>query len=100
MVPYLVRWDEEYGGRGLSILYVENGAYGPKEGVAKEVEESGIEFPVAWDEGGVTCAAYKVKTYPTSFLLGKDGRVLWKGVPLPAERSEKRVRDALGLGGG
>ena len=100
MVPHLVRWQEEYGGRGLSILYVDNGAIDGREAVAKEVEESGMDFPVAWDAGASTCAAYRVKVYPTAFLIGKDGRVLWKGIPLPAEGSEKRVRGALGLAGG
>ncbi len=99
MVPHLVRWQEDYGDRGLTILYVENGRLAKREEVEEEVDDEGMTFPVAWDEGGETCAAYKVKEYPTAFLLGRSGRVLWKGEPSP-EESEARIRRALGIGGG
>ncbi|MGH7150116.1 MAG: peroxiredoxin family protein [Planctomycetota bacterium] len=98
MVPHLVRWQDEYGARGLSILYVENGRLAKKEEVAEEIEAEEMNFPVAWDEGGLTCAAYRVKVYPAAFLVGKDGRLLWKGEPSP-EESEERIRRALGVGG-
>jgi hypothetical protein len=34
-------------------------------------------FTIAYDATGATPAAYAVKTMPSAFLIGHDGRVLW-----------------------
>ena len=97
MVPHLVRWQDEYGKSGLTVLYVENGLRTEKEEAEEEVEDGEMNFPVAWDEEGAVCAAYEVKEYPTAFLVGRSGRVLWKGTPSP-KKAEERIRRALGIG--
>ncbi|HKB16486.1 MAG TPA: hypothetical protein VKF62_10485, partial [Planctomycetota bacterium] len=74
-----------------------DGRRAEREEVEKEVDVEEIEFPVAWDEEGAASAAYKVKEYPMAFLVGKTGRVLWKGAPSP-KKSEGRIRRALGIG--
>lgn len=45
----------------------------PKGMVADYVEELGLTFPVLLDPGAETIAAYRVRGFPTSFIIDREG---------------------------
>lgn len=46
--------------------------------VTSFIKKQEITYPVVAG-AGKTAQAFKVKAFPTMFLVGKDGKVLWKG---------------------
>lgn len=50
-----------------------------------------------WDKDGRTCNRYGIMRYPTAYLIGKDGKVIWDGDPMKLTLSEMIVKiwDAL-----
>jgi cytochrome c biogenesis protein CcmG, thiol:disulfide interchange protein DsbE len=44
-------------------------------GIAGFVSETGVRFPIAWDEGQAAAQAYAPPTMPTSFVIDKNGIV-------------------------
>lgn len=81
MKPNLVRWHEQWAAKGLRIIDVDDGTQDTLEELKASVEKGGYPFPVMWDQGGRTVAAYGVQAMPVGYLVGADGTVLWEGVP-------------------
>ena len=44
-------------------------------GIEKFRNETGVKFPIVWDEGQVVAGTYKPGTMPTSFVIDKNGLV-------------------------
>lgn len=59
----------------------------------KEKHKWGDEVAVL-SEARPAAKAYGVKGYPTAFVVGKDGKVVFRGHPM-AKDFEKAVEDAL-----
>jgi cytochrome c biogenesis protein CcmG/thiol:disulfide interchange protein DsbE len=55
--------------------------------------ESGFTFPAMMQEKGEVSASFGVRAYPTNYLIGPDGKVIWRGVGF----EEEVVRELLGL---
>ncbi len=49
-----------------------------KEAVTRFKKKHSLTFPLL-TEARATAAGFGVKAYPTMFLVGKDGKVKWKG---------------------
>lgn len=45
------------------------------DGIGAFVSETGVTFPVAWDEGQRVAAQYEPATMPTSYILDRNGIV-------------------------
>jgi thiol-disulfide isomerase/thioredoxin len=55
-------------------------------------------FIVAFDPAGKTAEAYDVTAMPSSYLVGRDGRVVYRHAgfdPRDAEALEKRIKEAI-----
>lgn len=65
-----------------------------REEVGTFLERNGYSFPVGFDPEKVTVKAWAVRSWPTTFVLGRDGKVLLRASPAEAEDA---VRRALGL---
>jgi len=52
-----------------------------KSGGLQEIEkykrENGLAFPVINDQNGAIAAAFKISVFPTTIIVGKDGKVFW-----------------------
>ena len=83
--------------QGLVVLDVDNGQIDDRRLLSYSVEKSKKPYPVLWDRGAKTIAAYRVGAYPTAYLIGADGTVLWNGIPDPTDprRFEKMIKEAL-----
>jgi peroxiredoxin len=70
-MPVLERLYRGYQGRGFVVLGVDQEP-GDEETVRAFLRRNGITFPIAMDPGTIS-KSYGVFTFPTSFLVGKDG---------------------------
>lgn len=85
VAPHVRRWHESYGPSGLVVIDVDNGLMDPFDAARKALESKGMRYPVFHDSAGTTIRSYGVRAFPTAYLVGKDGNVLWEGNPMGSE---------------
>jgi len=73
-MPALERLQREFSSRGFAIVGVN--ARESKEAVRRYAKELGLTFPLVLDRDGKVNALYGVIGLPTTFLVGRDGRVI------------------------
>ncbi len=74
-IPWFVEWEKEYGARGLVVIGVdmdEGGAAAIEPFVRKE----GMDYPVLVDDGRASAAYGAGEVLPTTYYIGRDGRVV------------------------
>ncbi len=77
-LPALNRLHRRFHDRGFSVLGVSvDGERGEAE-VRKMVRSLGLTYPILLDPSARTSTAYQAPGYPTSVLVGRDGRVRWR----------------------
>jgi len=77
-LPALEKLHRSYHDRGFSVLGVSvDGERGEAE-VRKMVRSLGLSYPILLDPSGRSSTAYQASGYPTSVLVGRDGRVRWR----------------------
>ncbi len=100
-VPYLNRWQAEYGARGFQVIGVHTPEFGferMRHNVEDAVREFGIRFPVAQDNGFRTWRAWNNQAWPAFYLLDPDGNiVLVREGEGHANEMEGAIRGLLGL---
>ena len=69
----------EYGPRGLRVVAVSVDA-GSERLVRRVVERDSLSFLVVHDQAGAIQTRYRVVGVPTSYLIGRDGVMLWQQV--------------------
>lgn len=78
-LPSLTAWDKELAGKGLVIVGVHTPEF-PFErdlsALEKAVRLHGIGYAVAQDNRYQTWQAYDVRYWPTSVIVGRDGKVV------------------------
>jgi thiol-disulfide isomerase/thioredoxin len=103
-IPYLNRWQSEYGPRGLEIVGIHTPEFGfehARHNVADDVQALGIRYPVAQDNDFRTWKAWRNEAWPAFYLLDQSGRiVLMREGEGHAREMESAIRGLLGLTGG
>ena len=97
-LPFLKRWHERYGDKGLTIVGVHSPEFEAEkkiENVRREVASLGIRYPVVTDNDYETWRAYKVEAWPTVFLLDKTGHIRWRHVGEGAYAETERTIQKL-----
>ncbi len=75
-MPDMIETYNQYKGRGFEVIAVAM-SYDPPNYVASFAKTRQLPFPVALDvDGGHARAFGNVQVTPTTFLIGKDGRIL------------------------
>jgi peroxiredoxin len=75
-MPDMVETYKQYKDRGFEIVAVAM-SYDPPNYVANFVQTRQLPFPVALDVNGEHARAFgNVQVTPTTFIIGKDGRIL------------------------
>ncbi len=96
MTPHLVKWHERYSSHGLTIIEVEDGSVDPFPAVQAHVAGRRLPFPVLYDQNGGVGETYGIQAYPTAYLIGRDGKVVWEGNPVANPGGmEKAIQQAL-----
>ena len=74
-MPALESIYQKYKDKGLVILAVDIKTDNGEAAVRKYQQDIGLSFPVVMDTTGETENNYRVRAYPTSFFIGKDGKL-------------------------
>ena len=72
--PWMNKIQEKYKAQGLKVIAVNLDA--KTEDAKKFLEQHPARFTVAFDPKGVIPKVYGVKGMPTSFLIGRDGKII------------------------
>lgn len=97
MAPHLDRWDSELRDKGLRVIEVELGPATPLATLEAHLQRKGVAYPVLHDGDGSVTARFAVKAFPTAFLVGRNGRVIWHGYPTKDLGAvDAAIRKALG----
>ena len=85
MVPHLNELHEKYEDKGLTVVGVTNE---DRQLVVEKIKAVEMDFPVARVEGLGVDKAYQVSGVPKTFLIDRQGQVVWYGHPaaLPDEK--------------
>ncbi len=94
--PWMNAMQEKYKAQGLKIIGVNLDA--KSEDAKKFLEQNPAKFTVAFDPKGVLPKSYGVRGMPTSFLIGKNGKIISQHLGFNAadsEKLEKEIKAAL-----
>ena len=102
-IPYLNRWQAEYGPRGLQVIGIHTPEFRfehARMNVAADLQALGIRYPVAQDNAFATWKAWSNRAWPAFYLLDQQGRIvlLREGEGYAGEM-EDAIRGLLGLTG-
>jgi cytochrome c biogenesis protein CcmG, thiol:disulfide interchange protein DsbE len=87
---------DKYKAQGLKIIGVNLDS--KTEDAKKFLAQNPAHFTVAFESKGVTPKSYGVKGMPTSFLIGRDGKVIFQHLGFKEadrEKLEKEIKAAL-----
>ena len=88
-MPDLEKIHQAYAGRGLKLVGVSIDEAGMKGEMAEFVQEFGVTYAIWHDPAQDVSSTFATVGVPTTFLIGKDGRLLWKHVgPVKADDKE------------
>jgi hypothetical protein len=93
-MPAVEKLHQRYHGRGLHVIGIN--IEGPSQGVLGYIDDGGYSFLFLFDEGNWrsdVLRSYGVRTIPRSFLIDRDGNVVYSGHP--GRLSEALVEETL-----
>ena len=95
--PWMTGLDKKYGAKGLEIVAVNL----DKDRALADafLAEYPAPFTIAFDPKGSTAQAYGVSAMPSSFVIGKDGKILLRHAGFDPQRTAKvelQIEEALG----
>lgn len=96
-MPYLERLEERYRDEGLAVvaLNLTRTESGP-EAAQRFARDRALQLPLALDPQGEAMRAYAVRAYPTTYVIGADGRIAgaYEGA-MHLRAMEEAIRPAL-----
>jgi len=78
-MPAIHRMSRTFDGRGLKVLCV-NVDRGERQAVEGFMQDIGLHFHTLLDPQGEVRKRYEVFALPTSYIIGRDGRILGRAV--------------------
>ena len=98
MAPHMQRWHEQWGEKGLVVISVENGPQTPLSSTEERVRAGTITHPVLHDAHGRNTVLFGIQGFPSAYLLDRNGKVVWEGVPFRNVTAlEAKLKATLGL---
>jgi thiol-disulfide isomerase/thioredoxin len=98
-LPAVKNWDARYRNHGLTVVGVHTPELDTErnlDNLRNEIAELGIRFPVMTDNDYSTWNAYRVRAWPTWFVIDKQGRIRWQHVGEGAyDETEKVIQQLL-----
>jgi thiol-disulfide isomerase/thioredoxin len=85
--PWMNAMQDKYRAQGLKIIGIN--LDGKSDDAKRFLAQNPARFTVAFDPNGVTPRNYGIKGMPTSFLIGKDGKIISQHLGFNAADSEK-----------
>jgi len=94
-MPSLDRLKGRLAGKSFDVIAVNVGE--SPERVARFTREVPVAFPIVYDRDGATAKVWKVRGYPTSYVIGPDGRIRYYFVGELDWSSDEVVRAIEGV---
>lgn len=97
-MPWLADLQKRHAADGLRVVGVNVDRKRAK--AERFLAEHPVPFPVGFDPAGKVAEAYGLEGMPTTVLVGRDGRILWRQVGFRVEEAdslEARLVAALAL---
>lgn len=79
-IPALQRLHERFAEQGLRIVGVSVDARGEERNVKEFAESFGVTYDIWLDPAEQVITTYRVIGVPNTFLIDRDGRVVWKHI--------------------
>ena len=102
-LPFLREWHKKYAEHGLVILGVHSPEFDfehDRANVAAAIADLDVRWPVAQDNDFATWRAFKNNAWPTKYLIGVDGEVVYEHVGEGEYAdTELAIREALTAAG-
>jgi thiol-disulfide isomerase/thioredoxin len=99
-MPWFVELQNQYGPEGLTIIGIAMDD-SPTEEIAKFAKEMGINYPILRGKEAVGEAYGGVMGLPTTFYVGRDGKIVDQGAGLVSRKEiENNIKAALAQGVG
>jgi peroxiredoxin len=100
-MPWFVALQSQYAGQGFEILGIsEDDVNVTRAQILKFGHEQGINYPLLMGDDAVSHAYGGVEVLPTSYFVGRDGKVVAEAVGLDSKESvEANIKKALAAGG-
>jgi len=92
--PHLVELYNTYKSQGFTVVAVD-GTNRPHL-AAPFIKETKAAFPVLMDDKDVAGGLYAIKGYPTTFMIDKEGRIIFRHLGF-AEGKEKAMEREIQL---
>ena len=92
-IPELDKLHRSYSGRGFKVIGVSVDEGGAKD-VKPFVAEQKISYPIVLDPEGKLATIEQTESIPTSILIDRGGKVVWRHVG-PVSTSDPLLRRAL-----
>ncbi|HLJ72980.1 MAG TPA: TlpA disulfide reductase family protein [Thermoanaerobaculia bacterium] len=85
-IPELQALQQKYAGRGFTVVGVSVDDTGVS-GVQQFIKENKVTYPIAVDADGRVATVLRTTVLPTTVIIGRDGRILWRkvGAVMPNE---------------
>ena len=90
-MPHVQQLHDRYGSRGLMVLAI---SYEKPAVLKAFLEKNAYTMPVGSDPQRTVVNAYKIKAWPSTFVIDKQGKLAYVGHPSGAEAA---LEKALGL---
>jgi cytochrome c-type biogenesis protein len=97
-IPALQRLHEQYSQEGLRIVGVSVDARGEEQNVREFAENFGVGYDIWLDPAERVISTFRVLGVPNTYLIDREGRVLWKHIGPVADDDPKlltEIRAAL-----
>ncbi len=100
-IPWFVEFQKQYGGQGLQVIGVDMDDNPKADDLAKFAADMKMNYPVLVGSDKVADAYGGVEALPTTFYIGRDGKIVARVFGLAAHGEvEKNIRAALKQGEG
>ena len=90
-MPHVQEMSDRYRDRGLIVVAL---SYEPPEKMQPFLEKNSFTMPVASDPAKTCVAAYGVKSWPSTFVIDREGKIAFAGGPYNVEPA---IEAALGI---
>jgi len=98
-LPAVKNWDARYRNHGLTVIGVHTPELDTErnlDNLRNEIAELDIRFPVMTDNDYSTWNAFRVRAWPTWFVIDKQGRIRWQHVGEGAyDETEEVIKQLL-----
>jgi thiol-disulfide isomerase/thioredoxin len=93
-IPVLQRLHQAYAGRGLALVGVSVDARGEEAKVRDFARSFGMTYPIWHDPDERASATFLAIGVPATYLIGRDGTLLWRHVG-PVREGDPKLKRAL-----